>query len=99
MGRQGVCLTAGPLLVILGGAPLFYIYASASMVPPNLEGWAFWSEVLSRMFNFEDAGWLSLFSSVVAGAGIGLFLWGLGDVVLGFVRYLGRNKRQSGYYV
>jgi len=60
---------AGPLLIILGAAPLLYIYAFASMFPPEQDGWNYWSLVLGTMFNFADAGWLSLASCVVADPG------------------------------
>jgi hypothetical protein len=88
MGMRGVCLTAGPLLMILGGVPLLFVYAFASMVPPELAGWEYWSEVLSRMFNFSDAGWVSLFSSLVVLVGMGLFVWGLAVVLADGIRCL-----------
>ncbi len=77
MGKRGVLLTMGPLLVFLGGLPLLYVYAFASMAPPELDGWDYWSRVLSVMFNFSDAGWVSLISSIVVVSGCGFFLWGL----------------------
>jgi hypothetical protein len=81
----------GPLLVILGGWPLFFIYAFASMVSPELEGWDYWSLVLSKMFNFSDAGWVSLLSSLVAVLGCAMFLWGLAVLLGDAVRC--RTKR------
>jgi hypothetical protein len=77
MGKQGVCLTAGPLLMVLGGVPLLFIYAFAGMVPPELTGWAYWSEVLGRMFNLSDAGRVSVPSAMVVLAGLALFLTGI----------------------
>ena len=81
MGKRGVLLTAGPLLVILGGSPLLIIYAFASMVPPDLEGWDYWSLVLRRMLNYSGAGWLTLLSSLVAVLGCAMFFWGLAVLV------------------
>src|SRR4029077_16286313 len=95
MGKRGVLLTMGPLLVILGGWPLFYIYAFASMVPPNLDGWDYWSLVWSKMFNFSDAGWISMLSSKVVGLGCGLFLWGLLVLVGDAVRAIASKVQQN----
>jgi hypothetical protein len=58
-GFRLVWMVLGLLLILLGAMPLCYIYAFASMVPPNLEGQKYWAEVLSRMFNFSDAGYVS----------------------------------------
>jgi hypothetical protein len=91
MGKRAVLLTTGTLLVILGAWPLFFIYAFASMVPPDLDGWDYWSLVLGKMFNFSDAGWISLLSTLVVAAGSGLFLWGLVVLVGDAVRC--RTKR------
>jgi hypothetical protein len=77
MGKIGFLLAIGPLLAMLGGWPLLYLYAEASMAPPDLEGWDYWSLVLSKMFNFTDAGWISLLSSTIIGVGCMLFVWGL----------------------
>lgn len=85
MGKRAVLLTLGPLLVILGSWPLLYIYAFVGGSPPEVEGWEYWSRVLSRMFNFADPGWIALPSSLVVLFGFALFSWGctvlVGDAV------------------
>jgi hypothetical protein len=93
MQKRGVLLSLGPLLVILGGCPLLYIYAFASMVPPELAGWDFWSLVLSKMFDFSDAGWISLLSSGVVVAGSALFVWGVAVVIGDALRFASGRLR------
>jgi hypothetical protein len=65
---------AGSFLALLGGCCLLYAYAWASMVHPDLQGLAYWTDVLDKMFRFPDSGlwtwpWLAVFFS-------GLFLIG-----------------------
>src|SRR2546423_14848286 len=82
MGKLGVCLTAGPLLMVLGGYPLLCIFGFASMprAKPDLEGMG-WSTVLGRMFNFStDAGWITLIGGLI-------FVFGLFLVVLGLITF------------
>jgi hypothetical protein len=72
-----VLLTAGGLLFVgLGGFGLLYIYMVASMVPDSLSRWDYWSLVLSRMFNFKEAGWYSLWSVFFIVSGCVLLTWG-----------------------
>ena len=80
MGKKGVLLTIGPLLVILGGCPLLLIwtFAAFGMVRPNPEGWDYWSILFGKMFNFEDnTGWICLPALTVVMLGCALFIWGL----------------------
>ena len=76
MGKVGVLLNVGLILIFFGGCPLFYIYMVANVVPPHLEASHDWWSVLNKMFN-SDTGWASVLSSIVVGLGCILFLWGL----------------------
>jgi hypothetical protein len=89
MGTRAVCVTVGLLLMILGGMPLFYIYAFASMVHPDLKGWDYWSEILRRMFDLSSAGSMSVLSSLIVLIGCGFFLWGLFSTLASAMRYCG----------
>ena len=62
-------------------------------VPPDLGGWDYWSLVLSKVFNFDDAGWFSLLSSIVVVLGCGLFLWGLAVLVADAANCLYKLRR------
>ena len=78
MGKRGFCFVGGPLIMFLGGFPLLFLYAFASLEGRGLEGWDYWSEVLGRMFISSDAG----FASTIC---LGIFLLGAGFVVTGLV--------------
>jgi hypothetical protein len=70
MGKRGVLLTAGPLLVILGGLPLLYL---SIPLPPDLEGWDYWHSRFSTMF--DAGGALFVLSATLVAFGCGLFVW------------------------
>ena len=59
----------GPLLILAGAWLLFFLWATATMVDPRLEGWPWWREVLGRLFT----------------GGIGGIIIGVGLVVLGLL--------------
>ena len=87
MGRLGFCLSVGVLLMILGGFPLFLVYGVASMVRRDLEGWDYWTTVLSRMFNLSNDAWcFSLQGSVIFLFGAGLCVYGLLSAVVSGTR-------------
>lgn len=77
MGKTGVLLNVGLVLLLFGACPLLYIYMYATWVPPERRATQEWSEILSKMFNFSDAGCVSLMSSVLVLVGFILFVWGL----------------------
>jgi hypothetical protein len=94
MGRLGVCLSAGTLLMLLGGLPLLFVYAFASMSmgPHEVEGWDYWSEVLARMFNFADSGCYSLTGTVILLSGAALLMYGTLASIADAVRSVWRTK-------
>lgn len=84
MGKRGVCLAAGLLLMVLGGFPLLVVDAFASMGTRNLEGWAWWSAVLGRMLDFSrDSGWITLMGGLIFLPGLSLLVVGLLSAVAG----------------
>lgn len=77
MGQRAVCLFAGTILFLMGGAGLLYIYSFASMVPPDLNAWSFGLEVLRRMYDLSDAGVYSCIATILVLVGIGLVIWSI----------------------
>jgi hypothetical protein len=92
MGKRGVLLTVGPLLIVLGGVPLLMIYGVAAMVNPNLDDWDYWSLVLNKMFNFSNAGWVTVMVSIIVAFGCVLSEWGLLVLAGGMARYLTKPR-------
>jgi cell division protein FtsX len=96
MGPRGLCLTAGPLLIVLGGYPLFFISCYAEMATQGLasqgvDGWPYWSTVLSRMFDFTSQnGWISLISGSIFLLGLGMLVTGIVMAGTASVRYFRR---------
>jgi hypothetical protein len=95
MGLHSFCLGTGSCLVILGACPLLFVYGFASMTKPHLDGWDHWSLVLSKMFNFADAGWLCLLSSIFVVVGSSLIVWSLSVLVADAVRWCARIWRHD----
>jgi hypothetical protein len=82
MGKRGVCLTAGPLLMLLGGLPFLFVQGFPGPARPELKGWAYWSTFLGNTFDLsKDAGWISLTSSVIFVCGLALFALGVFTLV------------------
>lgn len=49
-----VVLIVGVICILVSGCALLYVYAFASMVDPSLQGNAYWSVVLAKMFGWTE---------------------------------------------
>jgi hypothetical protein len=63
----------GMLPIIVAVFPLLWTYAWSRIVPPDIHGWEWWSEVLKRMFSVPDtAVWFALVA-----IGVGIMVYGI----------------------
>ncbi len=67
-------LVVGAFCLIVSVLVLFYFYAFASMIDPQLQGLAYWRAVLGKVFGLYEgvAAWPMLLLFVFS---IGLILW------------------------
>jgi hypothetical protein len=93
MGRLGFCLSAGTLLMIIGGFPLFVVCGFASMGIHGLEGWDYWRALFERMFNFSNDAWcFSVPGSLIFLGGAGLLFYGIFAAIADGIRWAWRAK-------
>jgi hypothetical protein len=76
MAKGAFLFWLGLIAIVNCGIPLSLLYAFASMVPPDLEGWDYWWLVTNKMFSFSDGGVLSTMAAAGVVAGLTLVVWG-----------------------
>jgi hypothetical protein len=91
MNTRVVSLVTGVLLMIVGGYLLLYVYAFSSMVNPALQGWERQKLIVSKMWDFHNAGLLTLLSLVFVAYGG----WLLGSLVANTIRSVAKPSRAN----
>jgi hypothetical protein len=86
--RRRICLSVLGLSSMIAGAVLLgehYTWCRR-FVSPNTEGWAWWSEILSLMFNLAFWPWITL-ATLLFLCGFGFFAYMFGTMAVELVRW------------
>lgn len=88
MEKARFLMPVGMVLMVIAGYPLFIAYAFANMMPPEIEGWEYWWNLIDRMYNFESRdGYYVTVASLVFFGGAGLVIWGLYAAIAERIRW------------
>ena len=91
MEKRAVCLTVGPMMMLIGGTPWLGLLTVLDHQAPVLEGWDWWWALPKKVFDnsFSEAGWMLVPCGIMFLLGTTLVLIGvwtiLGDL-LGLLR-------------
>jgi hypothetical protein len=88
MTMRTALIIAGIIIILVCAFVLFFVYAVASMVAPELDGSAYWTEVFTKMFALEVGGAMAI--PALTGILMGLVL-----VVVGVLTTGKRAKKGS----
>jgi hypothetical protein len=92
MEKEGLLFCLGLALTVFCGVPLSLLCAFASMAPPGLKGWNYWSFVVGKLFDLSEFGLLSLMAASGFVAGITLLVWGSCVLTRSFLNDIASRK-------